>query len=138
VHPIAEASSATVRSRMQRQARRDTRPELQLRRSLHALGLRYRVNYTVPGMSRRTIDIAFTRARVAVFVDGCFWHACPEHATWPRANGEWWEEKLRQNVRRDRETDAHLRNLGWVVVRVWEHAEAHDALGDVVDALPAR
>lgn len=115
------ASNATVRRRMERQRRADTAPEIALRRALHRLGLRFRVNLApVPG-SRRRADVVFTRARVAVFVDGCFWHVCPEHATWPKANAEWWREKLEANVRRDRRTDAELERQGWLPLRVWEH-----------------
>jgi DNA mismatch endonuclease, patch repair protein len=123
---------------MSRQRRRDTDPEVLLRRRLHRLGYRFRVNYPLPGRRRRTIDIAFTRAKVAVFVDGCFWHACPEHATWPRANSAWWREKLEKNRARDAETDELLKEAGWRVVRVWEHADVDEALEEVLEVLPAR
>lgn len=120
----------TTSARMARQATRDTEPELLLRRGLHRLGFRYRVDHALPGMPRRRADILFTRAKVAVFVDGCFWHGCPEHKTAPANNAAWWTAKLARNVERDRETDAHLRSLDWTVVRVWEHqdmtAAAHD------------
>lgn len=89
----------------------------------------------MPGVKRRTIDIAFTRARVAVFVDGCFWHCCPVHATWPGANSVWWAEKLRRNVERDRETDELLMTAGWSVVRVWEHVPVEEAVEVVETAL---
>ena len=102
--------------------RRDTNPELTLRRALHARGLRFRVAYPVPGLRRRTIDVAFTRARVAVFVDGCFWHGCPEHGTWPKANSRWWVEKISTNQARDRHTTAYLGEIGWQVLRFWDHA----------------
>lgn len=124
------ASSDSVAARMARQARRDTGPEVALRRELHRRGLRFRTEYPVPGMPRRRIDIAFTRAKIAVFVDGCFWHGCPDHKGRPAANARWWAAKLAGNAARDRETDAHLRALGWTVLRVWEHvplAEAADA-----------
>lgn len=111
-------------ARMSRQARKDTTPEMLLRRELHRRGLRYRIEYPLPGMRRRRADIAFTRAKVAVFVDGCFWHACPEHGTSPANNGAWWADKLRRNMERDRETDTHLAAQGWTVIRVWEHEEA--------------
>jgi len=111
--------------------RRDTTPELALRRELHALGLRYRVTYPVPGQRRRTIDVAFTRAKVAVFVDGCFWHGCPEHGNAPRANRSWWETKLAANRARDLDTDRMLRELGWRVIRFWEHEEPHQAAATV-------
>lgn len=123
---------------MSRQRRRDTDPEVLLRRRLHRLGYRFRVNYPVPGRPRRTMDIAFTRAKVAVFVDGCFWHACPEHATWPRANSAWWREKLEKNRARDAETDELLSQAGWTVVRVWEHSDVEKALQKVLEVLPAR
>jgi DNA mismatch endonuclease (patch repair protein) len=106
---------------MSKQARAHTEPEVLLRKLLHAAGLRYRVNLPVPGMKRRTIDVAFTRAKLAVFVDGCFWHSCPQHATFPAANKEWWAEKLAGNVARDAATTAHLEEQGWRVIRVWEH-----------------
>ncbi len=95
-----------------------------MRRLLHRGGLRYRVTYPVPGMSRRSIDVAFTRAKVAVFLDGCFWHGCPEHGTRPRANSAWWDVKLRRNAERDAETDRVLRASGWTVLRFWEHEDA--------------
>lgn len=123
---------------MREQKRIGTAPELALRRALHARGHRYRVGLRVPGRSRRTIDIAFTRPSVAVFVDGCFWHACPEHATSPRSNATWWAEKLATNVARDRDTDAHLRDDGWSVVRVWEHELTRTAVELVEAALLVR
>ena len=108
--------------------RRDTTPELQIRALLHRSGLRYRVDYRVG--TRRSAprpDIAFTRAKVAVFIDGCFWHSCPEHATMPKANREFWEAKLRRNVERDRENDRALRAMGWTVIRSWGHEDAREA-----------
>ncbi|MFF8829784.1 very short patch repair endonuclease [Streptomyces sp. NPDC015131] len=108
---------------MSRQLSRDTAPEVAVRKLLHASGLRYRVNVPVPGMRRRTIDIAFGGARIAVFLDGCFWHGCPQHATHPKANAEWWRAKLTKNMARDQETTEHLRALGWTVMRFWEHED---------------
>ncbi len=115
------ASSDEIRRRMQRQARRDTKPELALRRELWRRGLRYRVDVAPISGLRRRADMVFTRARVAVYVDGCYWHSCPEHATVPKANREWWTAKLEANVARDRDTDVRLQSAGWQVVRVWEH-----------------
>ena len=103
--------------------RRDTSPEMALRRELFRRGLRYRVDRPLDGRRRRRADLTFVAARVAVFVDGCFWHGCPEHGTAPRANAEWWAEKLERNRERDRDTDAYLGGLGWTVVRVWEHED---------------
>jgi len=122
---------------MSRQATRDTTPEMLLRRRLHSLGLRYRVHrQPLPGV-RRTADIVFTKARVAVFVDGCFWHGCPEHATSPKTNADWWAAKLSRNVQRDAETDDLLANAGWTVVRVWEHEDPEAAAARVQEALVA-
>jgi DNA mismatch endonuclease (patch repair protein) len=117
--------------------RRDTAAEVALRGELHARGLRYRVTFPVPGQRRRTIDVAFTRAKVAVFVDGCFWHGCPEHGTRPRSNSEWWTTKLAANRARDRDTERLLRDLGWTVVRVWEHESPHLAAERVISAIRA-
>lgn len=128
----AKPSSPSVSARMSRQASRDTAPEVAVRKLLHASGYRYRVNERVPGMSRRTIDIAFTRAKVAVLIDGCFWHGCPTHATQPKANAEWWREKLERNMARDRETTAHLESEGWKVLRFWEHESAEEVAGRIV------
>jgi DNA mismatch endonuclease, patch repair protein len=108
---------------MSAQTSRDTGPERALRSLLHRRGLRFRVHTRPVKGLRREADILFTRARVAVFVDGCFWHGCPEHASWPKANEAWWREKLEGNRRRDAETDARLGAAGWRVVRAWEHED---------------
>lgn len=129
----AKPSSPGVSARMSRQASRDTKPEVAVRKLLHASGYRYRVNERVPGMSRRTIDIAFTRAKVAVLIDGCFWHGCPVHATQPKSNAEWWRAKLERNMARDRETNEHLTEEGWTVLRFWEH----EAPGEVAEQVAA-
>lgn len=116
---------------------RDTRPELALRRLLHARGLRYRVNAVIERDVRSRADVLFRRARVAVFVDGCFWHGCPEHATTPRTNAEFWKAKFARNVARDRRLDTLLAERGWTVLRVWEHeapAEAADRVEAAVRA----
>lgn len=137
---MPEASSSGVRDRMSRQVRTGTSPEMFLRRELHSRGLRYRVDYRfdLDGLRRRRADIAFTRRRVAVFVDGCFWHSCPEHATFPQANSEWWAAKLAVNVARDRDTDRRLAEAGWVVVRIWEHEDVGTAADRVVAAVVGR
>lgn len=113
--------------------RRDTKPEVLLRRELHRRGRRFRVIVRVPGNNRRTIDIAFTRQKLAVFVDGCFWHGCPIHGTRPTANHEWWRMKLESNQARDDDTDRLLASAGWVVLRIWEHTDPADA-ADLVEA----
>lgn len=122
---------------MSRQASRDTEPELLVRRRLHALGLRYRVHRRPIPELRRTADIVFSRARVAVFIDGCFWHGCPAHATAPKTNADWWAAKLARNIERDAETDAILADANWSVVRVWEHEEPGAAAARVQETLVA-
>jgi DNA mismatch endonuclease (patch repair protein) len=101
----------------------DTRPELALRSALHRSGLRFRKDHTVKVDGGRTIrvDVVFPRAKLAVFVDGCFWHRCPQHGTEPKSNTGYWGSKLDRNVERDRETDERLRRAGWEVLRIWEH-----------------
>lgn len=116
---------------MSAQKRADTKLELELRHALFAAGYRYRVGYPVPGMPRRSIDICFPRRKVAIFVDGCFWHRCPEHYVPVKNNAAWWETKLDRNVERDRDTRASMEQVGWRVVRVWEHESVDDAFGRV-------
>ena len=114
---------------------RDTSPELALRRRVHRLGLRYRVNERPIASLRRTADLVFTRWRLVVFVDGCFWHSCPEHGSLPAARREWWAAKLARTVERDRETNEALESAGWTVLRVWEHEDPDEAALRVVAAL---
>ena len=131
-------SSIQARNRMVATRQRNTTSELVLRRALHAAGLRYRLHRSVlPGL-RRHADLVFGPRRVAVFVDGCFWHGCPIHATYPKANESWWRDKLETNQRRDRDTDRRLADAGWLVVRVWEHESSIDALARIVVALDSR
>lgn len=131
------SSGAEVSRRMSRLRRRDNERELSLRRALHAEGFRFRVTYPVPDLRRRTIDIAFTRRRVAVFLDGCFWHGCPLHGTDPRSNSAWWAQKIAANRARDRDTDQHLASLGWRVLRIWEHEDLSEAADRVREAVRA-
>lgn len=120
---------------MQGNRRRDTTPELRLRRTLHRLGLRYRVDLPLSTDTVRVRpDIVFSRRRVAVFVDGCFWHCCPEHGTSPKANSAYWTPKLQANVARDQRTTAALEAAGWTVVRIWEHEDPGAAAAKVVAA----
>jgi DNA mismatch endonuclease (patch repair protein) len=122
---------------MRANRRTDTKPELALRHALHRLGYRYRKDYRLDldGGRRVRPDIAFTARKVAVFVDGCFWHACPEHGSKPRANEWYWGPKLIKNVERDRINDAALILAGWTVVRLWEHLPVDEAVSTVVTAL---
>lgn len=129
------ATSNATRRTMRANRRRDTAPELALRRALHSRGYRYRVDYRpIPHLQRRA-DLVFTAQRVAVFVDGCFWHSCPEHGTLPKSNADYWIPKLTRNVERDRETDALLAESGWRVIRIWEHEPVAEAFNRIVAAL---
>ena len=138
--PYPEATSSEVSARMRRNRRRDSRPELALRRELHRRGLRFRVDMPVrvPGRLVRP-DVVFTRARLAVFVDGCFWHCCPEHGNVPQANSAYWRPKLARNVARDRAVESALSSAGWRVLRAWEHepteAVAERVIGDYMSAM---
>ncbi|MGW0873505.1 very short patch repair endonuclease [Streptomyces sp. NPDC002740] len=123
---------------MSKQASKDTAAELAIRRLLHAAGLRYRVEYPVPGMVRRRIDVAFPSAKVAVLIDGCFWHGCPEHATQPKSNAEWWQRKLARNMARDVETTDHLGSAGWEVLRIWEHEDPEEVAVRIAAAVTRR
>lgn len=119
----------TVRNQMKKMPRRSSGPEMELRRELFRRGIRYRVNYrALPG----TPDLVFSRPRIAVFVDGCFWHGCPIHGSLPKNNREWWAEKLRRNRERDRCKDAELEALGWTVLHYWEHDDIDDAADEIV------
>lgn len=119
-----------VSAQMSRMPRSSTKPELALRRELHARGMRFRVHRRdLPG----TPDVVLTRARVAVFIDGCFWHGCSLHGVVPKNNRAWWEAKLAGNAERDRRKDAELEALGWISLRFWEHA----TVGEVADAVEA-
>ncbi|MFN6551422.1 very short patch repair endonuclease [Mycolicibacterium septicum] len=102
---------------------RDTRPEKQLRSSLHAMGLRFRVcTRPIPSL-KRTADIVFGPSKVAVFVDGCFWHGCPEHYTAPKTNADFWRSKIQRNKDRDLDTDSRLAEAGWQTIHAWEHED---------------
>lgn len=132
---VPEASSKEARNRMRANRSRDTKPEKSIRSLLHRRGLRFRIDVSpIPGVRRRA-DIVFTKAKVAVFVDGCFWHGCPEHATWPKANAEFWREKIETNRRRDADTNVKFEAEGWTVVRVWEHEVPEEATGRIIREL---
>lgn len=120
---------------MRSNRRRDTQPELSVRKILHARGLRYRVDHRVVPESRSRADIAFTRQRIAIFIDGCFWHSCPVHLHLPKANADYWIPKLARNVERDAEVTAVLRGLGWTVLRFWEHEPAGEAAERIIAAV---
>ena len=119
-------SSLESSIRMRRVRQRNTSAESALRRELHALGLRYRLHVAVLTKPRRVADLAFKGLRVAVFVDGCFWHGCPEHATWPKQNADFWRSKILANRARDGDTDLRLQENGWKVVRIWSHEQPRE------------
>lgn len=131
------ASSPEVRASMRGNRGRDTGPERKLRSLLHSYGLRYRVSTRPLPHLRRTADIVFPGARVAVFVDGCYWHGCPEHYRPAMRNSEFWATKIVENTRRDAETNRVLKQEGWTVVRCWEHEAPEAAAGRVIEALNA-
>lgn len=129
-YPEPSTPAATIIGKANR--RTETKPEQRLRSELHRRGLRFRKDLLIRAGGIRThADIAFTRRRLAVFVDGCFWHRCPEHGTSPKSNTDYWAPKLQANVDRDRRVDAALRADGWTVLRIWEH-EALEAAADRV------
>lgn len=130
-------STPTVRAIMLGNRHRDTIPERRLRSLLHAAGLRYRVDFPLHPDSGRPIrpDICFTRYRVAVFVDGCFWHGCPEHGTRPKTNSEFWLAKIARTRARDERDTRRLESAGWRVLRIWEHAPVPAALEAVISEL---
>jgi DNA mismatch endonuclease (patch repair protein) len=132
------AASEDALSRMRRQKRKGTNPEMGLRRALHHRGYRYAIDRPVLIGSRRRHDLVFPAAKVAVEVMGCFWHSCPEHGTTPKANREWWVEKLAKNAVRDADTARQLEAAGWRLVVVWEHEDSLAAAERVIEAVKDR
>jgi DNA mismatch endonuclease (patch repair protein) len=129
------ASSDAARRTMQGNRRRDTAPELAVRRLLHASGCRYRVDLQpLPGLGRRA-DIVFTKQKLAVFIDGCYWHGCPDHGTSPSTNHEYWSSKVAANRARDVDTNARLEQAGWQPARYWEHEDPVEVAADIIQRL---
>jgi DNA mismatch endonuclease (patch repair protein) len=134
--PYPVPTSAAVSAVMRANRKTGSSPEVRLRSSLHASGLRFRKNARIAvGQTWTRPDIVFTRQRVAVFVDGCFWHGCTDHGTTPRSNTSYWGPKLARNAERDATTDRALRDAGWTVVRVWEHEPVEQAAAAVAAAI---
>lgn len=137
--PYAEPTSAAASAMGRANRRSETKPEVRLRSHLHARGLRFRKDHPIRvGSLRARPDIVFTRARVAVFVDGCFWHGCPEHHVAPKSNQDYWNPKLRANQERDRRVDIALTDAGWMVLHVWEHEDPLEAAIRIHEAVTAR
>lgn len=134
----AAPSTPEASLRMQRVRQKNTSAESALRREIHALGLRYRIHVPVLTKPRRVADVAFSGLRVAVFIDGCFWHGCPKHATWPKQNADFWRAKILANQERDRDTDARLLAHGWEVVRVWAHETPCEAASRIAKVVRRR
>ena len=135
-----DCSTGTVPSATKRMAAtkgRDNPRELAIRSALHRRGLRFRVHCCVIPGTKRTVDILFPKSKTAVFLDGCFWHNCPEHGTWPKSNSKWWSEKLLANKARDENTNKRLKEAGWKVIRVWEHHSVDEAFDIILTALKA-
>ncbi|WP_272951833.1 very short patch repair endonuclease [Streptomyces xinghaiensis] len=132
------ASSAANRRNMQAIRNRDTKPEQTIRRLVHAQGLRYRVCARPLPELRRTADMVFRPAKVAVFVDGCYWHGCPQHYVPPKTNPGYWSSKVARNRDRDRDTDERLAENGWLVLRFWEHESADDCAAKIISAVTSR
>ena len=130
--PRVQPSSPEASRRMAKVRQKGTGAEIALRRDLYRRGLRYRVDFEVLKKPRRVADIAFPGLRIAIFIDGCFWHGCPEHATWPKQNAEFWRQKIEANCARDTDTNERLRNIGWTVLRFWEHESPTEAVDIVV------
>ena len=131
-------SSEIASRRMSNTGQRDTRAEMRIRHLLHARLFRYRVDFPVLNRPRRRADLAFTKAHVAVFIDGCFWHGCPIHGTWPKANADFWREKIETNRRRDLDTNQRLEAEGWRVIRVWEHEDPEQAAIHIAKVVQSR
>ncbi|SBP89274.1 very short patch repair endonuclease [Thiomonas delicata] len=125
--PRIQPSSPETSRRMAKVRQKGTDAEIALRRELYCRGLRYRVDYEVIKKPRRVADVAFPGLKIAIFVDGCFWHGCPEHATWPKQNAEFWRKKIKANRLRDADTNSRLLTVGWTVLRFWEHESPIEA-----------
>ncbi|WP_244315828.1 very short patch repair endonuclease [Streptomyces albidochromogenes] len=134
----SKATSTAVRAVMTANKGRDTKPELLLRSILYRRGLRYRVNARPIPNLRRTADLVFVKARVAVFVDGCYWHGCPDHYRPAMKRSRFWQEKIQGNQARDADTNQRLREQGWSVVRVWEHENPDSAAEKIIGVLERR
>lgn len=134
--PYPYPKSDAVTAAMKGNRRANTRPELAVRSELHRRGLRFRKDLVLRTEDvRTTADIVFPRQQLAVFIDGCFWHQCPDHSHVPRANPDYWERKLARTVERDARVSERLCNAGWTVLRIWEHVPAEQAADRIAEAV---
>lgn len=134
--PVSSSPAASIRMKAVR--RTGTRPEADLAAALSYLGLAFEANVSVEGMGRRRMDFLFSAQKVAVCVDGCFWHGCPEHGTAAKENGHWWRDKIETNRLRDADTARRLQADGWTLVRIWAHVPADSAAALIGDVLKKR
>ena len=132
--PTCSAPSTATSSRMRRQKTSGTQCELQVRRALHARGSRFRVDFRPLPAATTRVDIGWRGVKLAVFIDGCFWHRCPEHFVMPKTNAAWWHNKLQKNTERDRRIDGQLRQAGWTVLRFWEHEPPNEVAATILEA----
>lgn len=137
-HSNISPSSDSALKRMQATKPRDTAPEIALRSALYRSNLRYRIDVRPLREFNRRADIVFRSTKVAVFVDGCFWHGCPIHGTQAKANAKFWKNKIRQNQIRDKDTNKQLRKAGWRVIRVWEHENSEKASQKIYNIIMKR
>lgn len=135
---VVEPPSDETARRMRSVRQRGTAAELAVRNAVERRGYTFDIDRSPLHGVRRRADLVFQNERVAVFVDGCFWHACPEHATWPKHNAEWWRAKIEANQHRDRDTDQRLVTAGWIPVRVWEHEDPDVAATRIVEIVRSR
>lgn len=133
--PRIPPSSPETSRRMAKVRQKGTSAELALRKELYRRGLRYRVDYGVLKKPRRVADVAFPGLKIAVFVDGCFWHGCPQHATWPKQNADFWRQKIEANRLRDADTNLRLLDSGWTALRFWEHESPIQAAETIAQAV---
>ena len=136
-HPIASSNGASATMRANR--RSNTQPEVRIRSLLHRAGFRFRKDHAIKlGSEKVRPDVVFSKKQLAVFIDGCFWHNCPEHGRIPRLNAEYWRLKLAYNSDRDRQSNLALENAGWLVLRIWEHVQPNDAVNQIAKCLDSK
>lgn len=127
------ATTLATKKVMRANRRKNTQPELRVRRIVHASGLRYRVDYRPEESLNRRGDLVFLGSKVVVFIHGCFWHGCPKHFSAPKSNRSFWKTKIDTNRKRDKETQRYLQKKGWKVVTIWEHSSPEKAAAKIIE-----